>query len=306
MKALVTPRSFAGTGTEPLDILREAGLEVVLNRRGRVLTEDELIADIAGCEGLIIGIDPMTRRTFEHAPALRAVAKYGVGTDNIDLEAAQQRNIPVSVTRGANAPAVADYAFALMLAAARKVVAIDAACRKGDWGKRISSDVHGKTLGIVGLGAIGKEMAQRARGFGMAILAADVDWDEKTAATHGVVRSDVREICARADFISLHTPLTDETRYLIGSNEIALMKPNAIVINTARGGLVDEAALYEALRDRRIAAAGLDVFETEPPDESWYALDNVVLGSHCAAATEGAARAMGMQAARNLVRDLGL
>jgi len=305
MKVLVTPRSFGKTDDAPFQILRDADLEIVPNPRGGILSEEELIAALDGCDGVIVGVDPLTRRVLHSAKQLRAVAKYGVGTDNIDLVAAAELDIPVSRTVGANAKAVADYAFALMLSAARRVGEIDAHCRKGDWGKRIGLDVCGKTLGLIGLGAIGREMVKRARGFEMTVLAEDVVWDSAYAEANGVIHTGIPEICARADFISLHVPLTDATRGLIGAEELRLMKPAAIVINSARGGLIDENALLHALKERRIYAAGLDAFATEPPDDpEWFTLDNAILGSHCAASTDGAVTAMGVMAARNLVRDL--
>jgi len=242
---------------------------------------------------------------LDAAPHLKAVAKYGVGTDNIDLEECKRRGIKVSITVGANANAVADYAFALMLAVARKIVPIDAQCRKGDWGKTSSVDVYGKTLGLIGLGAIGKGVAQRAKGFNMHVLAYDVFWDDAYAASAGVERADLERIYKECDFISLHVPLTDATRNMIGEKELALMKPECILINTARGGILDEDALLSALQSNRIYGAGLDAFAEEPPkNPAWFALDNVVIGSHCAASTTGATEAMGRMAAANLIRDL--
>ena len=307
MRVLVTPRSFGKADATPLNILKDAGVEIVANPKGGILSEDELIAALDGCDGVVIGVDPLTDKVIQSANKLRAIAKYGVGTDNIDLEAARARGIPVSRTVGANAKAVADYAFAMMLAAARRVIPIDAMCRKGQWGKQLGTDVCGKTLGLIGLGAIGREMVKRAHGFDMTVIAEDTFWDAGYAAENQVMRTDIPDICKRADFISLHVPLTSETRGLIGADELALMKPTAILINTARGGLIDEDALLAALKERRIYAAGLDAFEKEPPDDdAWFTLDNVVLGSHAGASTDGAATAMGVMAARNLIKDLKL
>lgn len=307
MKVLTTPRSYGKTDPQLFALLERAGLEVVRNGTGGILDKETMKRMLAGCDGVIVGVDPLDAEVLAAAPKLRAIAKYGVGVDNIDLEAAKARGIKVSRTVGANAEAVADYAMALMLAVARKAVMIDAHCRKGDWGKITTRDVSGATLGLLGLGAIGKNVARRAQGFGMTVLAHDPFWDAEYAAAHNILRAAPEEIYRQADFISLHLPLLPETRNCIGAAELAKMKPDTILINTARGGLVDEAALLDALESGRIYGAGIDAFAEEPPsDPRWLKLENVVLGSHCAASTTGAARNMGRMATENLIRDLGL
>lgn len=307
MKILVTPRSFGKTNPELFDRLTQAGLEVVRNDTGGILSADQMREKLAGCQGVILGVDPMSADVLAAAPELRAIAKYGVGLDNIDLEACKQRGIAVSRTVGANSNAVADYALTLMLMVARKAGLIDRRCREKDWGKITSIDLYGKTLGIVGLGAIGRCVVKRAQGFGMKILGHDIAWDEAWASAEGVERADMDRICREADFITLHTVLTDETRNCISARRIAMMKKTAVIINTARGGLIDETALLTALQEGRIYGAGLDVFEQEPPaDPAWYALDNLVMGSHCSSSTAGATETMGRMAVDNLLRDLGL
>ena len=307
MKVLTTPRSYGKTDPELFAMLERAGLEVVRNETGGILDREAMKRMLADCDGVIVGVDPLDAEVIAAAPKLKAIAKYGVGVDNIDLAAARARGIRVSRTVGANSDAVADYAMALMLAVARRTVPIDTRCRQGDWKKLATRDVSGATLGLLGLGAIGKKVARRARGFDMKVLAQDPFWDGAYAAEHHITAATVREICARADFISLHLPLTPETRNCIGAAELALMKPDAVLINTARGGLVDEAALLDVLEAGRIWGAGIDAFAQEPPtDPRWFKLENVVLGSHCAASTTGAARNMGRMATENLIRDLGL
>ena len=305
MKVLVTPRSFGQTDKYAFQMLEDAGFCVIRNDTGGILSEAQLLGYISDCEGVILGVDPLTSTVIEKSPKLKAVAKYGVGVDNIDLEACKERGISVSRTVGANADAVADYAFALMLAVARNIIPIDASCRKSDWGKTSALDVNGKILGLIGLGAIGKGVVTRASGFGMRVLAYDVFWDEKYAISAGIERMSVAEICEQADFISIHAPLTEQTRNMIGEEQIKKMKKTAIIINTARGGIIDEAALLAALKKGQIFGAGIDAFEVEPPTNTeWFTLPNVVLGSHCAASTAGAIEKMGRMAAANLIRDL--
>ena len=234
VKILVTPRSFGKNNHELFDILRDAGLGVIRNDTGGILSEEAVKEKLAPCEGVILGVDPMNASVLAAAPKLRAIAKYGVGLDNIDLEACKARGIAVSRTVGANSNAVADYALTLMLTVARKAALIDRRCREKDWSKITGIDLYGKTLGIVGLGAIGKCVARRARGFDMKILAHDIAWDEAYAQEAGIERADVDRICREADFITLHTLLTDETRNLINAQRLAAMKKTAVLINTAR------------------------------------------------------------------------
>jgi len=304
-KILVTPRSFGKTDPQVFDRLAKSGFEIVRNPTGSILSETDLAGLLADCEGVIIGVDPLSAAVLASAPKLQAVAKYGVGVDNIDLSACKDRGIKVSRTVGANAQAVADFAFALMLAVARQVLPIDQRCRQSDWSKITTIDVYGKTLGLLGLGAIGRGVAERARGFNMKILAHDVFWDESYASRIGIARAMPEQIYAQADFISLHLPLLPETQNLIGERELKMMKPTAVLVNTARGGLIDESALLAALQTRQIYGAGMDAFSKEPlTDPAWYALDNLVIGSHAAASTVGATEMMGRMAADNIIRDL--
>lgn len=307
MKVLVTPRSFGKTNPDLFLRLERAGLEIIRNTTGGILDEAAMRKLIEPCLGVILGVDPMNAPVLDSAPNLKAISKYGVGLDNIDLDECRKRGIKVSRTVGANSNAVADYAFALMCAVARKLVLIDRRCHEKDWSKITSIDIHGKTIGIIGLGAIGKCVARRAAGFEMRILASDTCWDGDFATQRGIARADVDEICGESDFITLHCLLNEDTRNIINASRIAMMKNNAILVNTARGGLVDEDALLAALKAGRIYGAGLDVFESEPPKNPlWYELDNVVMGSHCSSSTKGATELMGSMAVDNLLRDLNL
>ncbi len=304
-KILVTPRSYGRNRPELFAQLEQAGYEVVRNATGGILEREQIKALIADCVGVIIGVDPLDAEVLACAPKLRAVSKYGVGVDNIDLDYCAAHGVKVSRTVGANSEAVADYAMALMLAVARRLTVIDRKCRRMDWGKITTRDVSHATLGVFGLGAIGKHVARRAQGFGMRVIAYDVFWDAEYAQANGIEYAEPETIFRTADFISLHLPLLPDTEGFVGAHELSMMKPDAVLINTARGGLVDEKALLKALQEGRIYGAGLDAFAHEPPeDEAWFELDNVVLGSHCAASTLGATENMGQMAADNILRDL--
>lgn len=307
MKILVTPRSFGKENPELFDELEKAGLEVLINNTGAILDEKKMCEMIADCSGIILGVDPLNKNVLDCAPDLKAVSKYGVGLDNIDLDECKKRNIKVSRTTGSNSNAVADYAFALMLGVARRIAYTDRLCRNMEWKKVVGIDVFGKTLGIIGLGAIGKCVARRARGFCMRMMASDPSWDEEFAAEMDIQKASVDNICRNADIISLHCSLTQETRHIIDKAAIEKMRKNAIIINTARGGLIEEEALLKALAENRIFGAGIDVFEKEPPQNPlWYYLDNVILGSHGASSTVEAINLMGKMATENLLADLGL
>ena len=305
-KILTTPRSYGKDMPELFAQLEAAGYEVVRNTTGGILEKDAMKEMLADCVGVIVGVDPMDAEVLASAPKLRAIAKYGVGVDNIDMDYCKEHGIKVSRTVGANSEAVADYAMALMLAVARKVPEIDRKCRKLNWGKITTRDVSHATLGLFGLGAIGRHVAERAQGFGMKVIAYDPFWPEDFAREQQIERADAQTIFKTADFISLHLPLMPDTEGFVGEKELGWMKKDAILINTARGGLVDEKALLKALKEGRIYGAGLDAFAHEPPeDDDWFELDNVVLGSHCAASTRGATQNMGRMATENLLRDLG-
>jgi D-3-phosphoglycerate dehydrogenase len=303
-KILVTPRSFT-KDSEPLKMLQALGYEVVLNPFGRILTKAEMIELISDVDGVIVGLDPIDKEVLKHASRLKCISKYGVGTDNIDLAEAERMGIPVTVTLGANKEAVADYTFALILSVARKITEIDSECKQGNWGKITTVDVWDKTLGLIGLGNIGKGVARRAMGFQMRVLAYDLYQDQAYADANHIEYVSLDTLLAESDFFSVHLPLTEQTYHLIGTDEINKMKETAIIINTARGGLIDEEALYLALKSQRIWGAGIDVFEEEPPsNKAFLELKNIIIGSHCAASTVEAVKNMGIMSSDNLVKNL--
>jgi D-3-phosphoglycerate dehydrogenase / 2-oxoglutarate reductase len=295
----VTPRSFRETPGEHLERLR-AAVDVRFPELDRPLDEDEMLELVRGCEGLIVGVDPVTTGVLEAGP-LRVVVKYGSGMDNIDVAAAERLGVRVGSTPGANARSVAELAVALLLALARNVATHDRGIRKSSWKRTTGTELAGKRLGIVGYGAIGREVAEIARrGLGMEVVAHDPLVDEAA-----VPLLPLDEVLATSDAVSLHLPLTNETRGLIGAAELTAMKPGAFLVNTARGGLVDETALAEALQSGRLAGAALDGFEEEPLGASpLRELDNVVLSPHAGAATRDAVLRTASRAVDQLLRDL--
>lgn len=304
-KVAVTPRSFGKSSSLPLDMLKQRGCEVVLNPYGRILDKAEMKELIRDADAVIVGVDPLDADVLSAASRLKVISKYGVGTDNIDQAFAASKGIRVAVAAGANTDAVADYTLALMLAVARRVVPIDQGCRRLDWQKQTAVDVWGKTVGLIGLGAIGKGVARRAKGFNMNVLAYDLYPDPEYAARNGVEYVSLDRLLRESDFISLHLPLTEQTHHIIGRAEFEKMKPTAVLVNTARGGLIDEKALLRVLRENRIWGAGIDVFSQEPPEEKeLLQLCNIVIGSHTAASTFQAIENMGVMAAENVLKHM--
>jgi phosphoglycerate dehydrogenase-like enzyme len=295
----ITPRSFRQTPGEHHNLLAERPLEVRFPDKDRSLDEAELIELVRGCAGLIVGVDPVTERVLEAGP-LRVVVKYGSGTDNIDLPAAERLGVKVSSTPGANARSVAELTIGLLLALARHLVAHDRAVRAGSWGRLGSIELAGKRLGLVGYGAVGREVARLAACLGMEIVAHDPFVE---SADVELVALD--ELLALSDAVSLHVPLDDSTRRMIGAKALDRMRSGALLVNTARGGLVDEDALADALASGRLGGAALDAFAVEPPVGSpLLGLENVVLSPHAGAATVEAAQRTSVQAVRQLLQDL--
>jgi D-3-phosphoglycerate dehydrogenase len=277
-----------------LERLCAAGCEIVFNPHGRMLREDELAAALRDVIATIAGTEPYTERVFAAAPQLKVVARSGVGYDAIDVAAATRHRVAIAMGFGANHNAVADFAFSLMAALASKLIPYHALVADGRWQRSAHMPLWQATTGIIGLGRIGKALAQRCRGFEMRVLAYDALPDAGFAQQHGIELVDLATLFAAADFISVHAPHTEQTHKIVSRERIALMKPTAFLVNTARGGLVDEAALAEALRDGKIAGAGLDVFEVEPlpPDSPLRDLPNVVMTPHCAGSSIDAIAAM--------------
>lgn len=282
---LISAPDFGRVGDDAIRLLRDAGCEITSNPGG-TLSEQALLPLVADADAMIAGVEPITARVLEAAPRLRLIARRGVGYDTVDIAAATARGIAVAITAGALTDAVADHTMALLLAVSRRVPELDRLVKAGGWDRIPSVDVSGKTLGLVGFGAIGRAVAKRAQGFGMRVLAYDTLPDAATAEALGVTLCDFDVLLAESDFVSLHVPLMPATRGLIGEAALRKMKPTASLINTSRGPVVDEAALIEALRERRLAGAGLDVFQHEPiRDLSLAGLPNVVATPHVASHT---------------------
>ncbi|WP_324715815.1 phosphoglycerate dehydrogenase [Carboxydochorda subterranea] len=304
-RILVTSLSFGREDATPVRMLEDAGCEVIRNPAGRPLSDEELAGLVGEVDGIIAGVDWIGPRTLSRGvPRLRIVSRTGVGYDRVDVETATRLGVAVTITPGANSEAVADLAMGLLIAVARQIPEADRTLRDGRWHRYTGRELWRKRLGLVGLGRIGKGVARRAAGgFAMEVLAYDVVWDEPFCRQWGVMRAgSLDEIFETCDFISLHVPETAQTRHLVNEERLRRMKRTAYLVNTARGGLVDEAALARALQEGWIAGAALDVFEKEPPASSpLLGLPNVVVTPHIGAHTVEAVGEMSRMAARNLL-----
>ncbi len=290
-------------------ILRDAGLEPVFPPECKPgVSEEELATWLSdrSIVAVLAGGEPYTRRVIEAAPGLRIISRAGVGTDSVDIQAATERGVFVTITPGANHEAVAEHTFALLLSLSRQILKRDHEVRRGIWNRNPLLPLRGKTLGVVGMGRIGRAVIQRAHAFGMRILVTEEYPDPEFLERFEAELVSLEELLARSDYVTLHVPLTERTRHMINRRTIALMKQGAILVNTARGGLVCESDLIEALRSGQLGGAGLDVFEQEPlPTDSPLAqMENVVLAPHVAGIDERSMYEMAVGAARNIVNVL--
>ena len=295
MKVLITATSFSEVTKEPEERLTNAGHEVIHNPYGRPMTAEELAPLLEGVDACGAGVDDFSAPALARVDRMKVIAKHGAGVDNIDIAECTRRGIVVANVPGANAEAVADMALALMLSVARHIPEGDRTTKAGEWVNTYGVDLHQVTVGLLGLGRIGKGVARRCLGFDARVVAYDPYFDEGWAGLHGVERAEsLEQVMREGDFVSIHMPSTAETRKAINAEKIALMKPTAILVNTARGAIVDEDALADALEEGRIFGAGLDVYAAEPPTESrLLKCERAVTMPHVSSNTPGALLAMG-------------
>ena len=302
-KALIVPAPLFQQPGRHVDLLRNADFDVVFPpTKMAVLNESEIIAALEGVSAVIAGSEPYNDRVLSAAKQLRVISRSGVGSDAIVLDDATRHRVVVTITPGTNHDAVAETTMALLLALARSVIQLDRDVHAGRWPREPLQPIRGKTLGIVGLGRIGQSVAIRAAGFGVRILAFDAFPNQEFVQKHSVELVDLNTLLARADFVTLHVPLVTETRGLINRTTLGRMKPGSILINTARGGLVVEQDLLEALKSGALSGAGLDVFEKEPAmGNPLLQLSNVLASPHVAGVDTQSLAEMANLAAQNII-----
>ena len=306
MRILITTTSFQDTPGSFHDLLASKGYELVRERGP--LPEARMLELVGDVDGFLCGDDAITRAVLKKAlPRLKVVSKYGIGLDKVDVQAATELKIPVCYTPGVNHTAVAEQTFLLLLALEKNFLYAVDATRKGEWKRKTGHEIMGKTIGIIGLGRIGKEVAIRARAFGLSILGYDIRWDDAFAAEQGVKRAaSLDEVFAAADYISLHTNLTPETRDMIRATSIAKMKSGVIILNCARGEIVNKADLAAALKSRRVGGYGADVLDQEPPPPDHPLLHdpNCIITPHVASRTFESVQRQATMSVKNLIAVL--
>ena len=303
--------------TEAMPLIEEEkkGLEKYADvKLARSPTEDNLVVEVNDVDVIMVVYAQITKRIIDSAKKLKGIVRYGIGVDNIDLNAATERKIAVANVPDYCIGTVADHAFAHLLALSRKTLIADKIVRTGEYVGAWASpsdkikglDLEGKVLGVIGLGKIGRSIVARAKGFGMKVIAYDPYLGKELARVLNVELLDLNTLLRESDFVSIHTPLLPETRGMIGERELKMMKKTAYLINVARGPIVDEKALYKALKEEWIAGAGVDVYEKEPPDPGnpLFKLENIVLTPHIAWYTEDALRRLEMSAVEEAIRML--
>lgn len=307
MKVLLTTCSYQDTPGPHHELMESQGWEIV-RERGPLSEERMLELAEQQFDAFLCGDDAITRAVLEKcAPKLRIISKYGIGLDKIDLAATKEMGIPVLFTPGVNHTTVAEHTFGLLIGITKHIVTTAAAARQGEWLRLTGHEIADKTMGIIGLGRIGKEVATRAKAFGMHVIAFDPYWDEKFAAEHDVKRcATMDEVLIEADVVSLHCNLTDETRGMIRTSKIAEMKDGVIILNCARGEIVETADMVEALKSGKIGGYGTDVLDEEPPskDHPLLTAPNCVITPHIGSRTYESVPRQAMKSLTNLINAI--
>ncbi len=305
-RVLVTPTSFGKSEPRLTGELEELVGEVIYNTTGKPLSSTALVKLLPDIDGYIAGLDTIDREALAAANRLKVIARYGVGVDNVDLTAAEEKDIVVTNTPNANSVSVAELTVSLILTLARQIPEAVSATRQGGWPRFSGVSLEGKTVGILGLGAIGKQLVRRLVGFDCRILAYDPFADQSFAAQYPVLITDRVTVVEQADFLSLHLPLLPETRGMVDDAFLACMKPGSFLINTSRGEVVNEQALLRALESGRLRGAALDAFAVEPPppDHPLLKLPQVIVTPHMGAHTDGSTNSMGWMSLRDCLAVL--
>ena len=295
--------SFGQYSFRPKNILEEYNFTLRGNSFGRKLLPEEIVELAYNADGIIAGTESYSEDVINKLPNLKVISRLGVGLDNIDLKIADKKGIKVFITNSP-APAVAELILGLMLDIKRRISNQNQNLKEGKWEKKMGSLLQGNTLGIIGLGTVGKALIRLVQGFDFIVLAYDQVKDEKFQREYNVQYTELNTLLKESDIVSLNINLTDQTKYLINKTRLKLMKSDSVLINTSRGEIVDELALYTALKNGKLAGAGLDVFEQEPYSGLFTELENVVLTPHIGSYAKEVRVQMEIEAAQNLIKGL--
>ena len=300
----IATSTFAVHSNEPLNILDRKGLKIIHNPLGRKLNANELVDQASDAAGIIAGTEIYNEGVLDNLSHLKVISRLGVGMDNIDMEFGRQKNIKILKTKTTPAPAVAELTLGLMLDVARKISGQNQSLKSGTWKKEMGKLLHTKTLGIIGLGTIGRTLVKLVSGFNFKLLAYDLYHDETFGEKNNITYCDLDTLLKESDIISIHLNLSDQTKNMMNMQRLRMMKPDSILINTSRGEILDNDALYNALNDETISGAGLDVYDKEPYKGPLINLENVVLTPHIGSYAKEVRIQMEIEAAQNLIKGL--
>jgi len=304
MKISIATSTFSVNSNKPIEIIEKYTNQINFNPYSRILNETELLTLASNADGIIAGNEQYSQTMINNLPNLKVISRLGVGLDNIDNNYAKQKGIKVFKNNITPGPAVAELVIGLMIDISRRISQSDQLMRSGNWKKHMGSLLQGKTLGIIGLGTIGKELVKLTNGFELKILAYDKNEDANFAQNHDIIYCDLKSLLSDSDFISIHLNLSESTKNIIDEQKIELMKPEAILINTSRGQIINENSLYNALKSKKLAGAALDVFVKEPYVGELLELENIVLTPHIGSYAKEIRIKMEIEAAENLIRGL--
>lgn len=298
----VTTVAFS-KNSELINNLKELGFKkVLINKPQRRFSQDELIDFLSQCDIAIVGLDKITEEVLSKVPKLKAISKYGVGLDNIDFKACERHKVKILHTQGVNKRSVSELTLGCMLSLNRNIYVTSNDLKAGNWNKSGGVQLSSKIVGIIGVGNIGKDLVNLLKPFGCKILVNDIIEQSKYYEENSLIETTKNDIFKNADIITIHTPLTSEIKYLINKDTLSMMKPNAIIINTARGGIVNQDDLKWALKNKIIAGAAIDAYEIEPPeDKELISLPNLISTPHIGGNAEEAIKAMGLAAISNII-----
>jgi len=302
MKVFVSTHPFSQTSPKPEKLLKEAGIDVVTNQHGRKITSEELAEDIKDADILIAGTEKITEDVFKNAPNLKLISRVGIGLDGIDFDLCKKYNVRVAYTPDAPTMAVAELCVGLILDLARKITFTNNNIKEGTWHRHMGMLLYGKTVGILGMGRIGKSLIHLLAPFNVNFLVYDIAPDLAFGRLYGVSFVDKQDVLQQSDIVSINVPLKADTYDYISTKELESMKPDALLINTARGGIVNENDLYDALKNGVIAGAAVDVFEEEPYRGNLRELENCLLTCHMGASTVDSRTDMEVQAVEEVLR----
>ncbi len=300
-KILISTSSFGKVNPKPLQMLKDAGFEVKLNPHGKTLSKEQSLALLSGIDGLIAGTEPIDNETFNQHPQLRYICRLGTGMDSVDLEAAKNLNIPVENTPIAHVDGVAELCLGGILDLHRNISFAHASMKQNIWKKPMGSLLKGKKIGLIGLGKVAKRLVELLKPFETEIIATDLFWDEEFANSNGIRKASKGEILKNADVVSLHVPFTPSNKHMIGKSEFALLKSDAMIVNTSRGGLIDENELISFLKENEQAKAYIDTFEAEPYSGELIEQDRVLLTPHIGSYAKEVRINMEMECAKKII-----